>query len=70
MRPTYHYDKNHKMIYVGQKVLAEGREYTVGVTETNNGGITYVLTGNGSQRRLNEFGARQIELVIGTEKED
>lgn len=51
------------MIYVGQKVLAEGREYTVGVTDTNNGGIAYILVNNEGSRRLNEFGAQQMEVV-------
>ena len=63
MRPTYHYDKNHRMIYVGQKVLAGGMEYTVDVSETENGGIAYILVNNEGSRRLNEFGAQQMEIV-------
>ena len=58
------------MIYVGQKVLAEDEEYTVGVTTTDNGGIVYTLNGDKGQRRLNDFGAMQMEVVNREEEEN
>jgi len=64
MKPTYHYDKNHKMIYVGQKVRAGGEEYTVDMDVTD-GHCTYLLRGKGEPRRLNEFGAQQLEVING-----
>ncbi len=65
MRPTYHYDKNHKMIYVGQKVRAGDKTWTVVIREDDGKSPYRLESEDGEIRRLNEFGAQQLEVCNG-----
>lgn len=62
-QPTYHYDCNHKMIYVGDHVTAYGVKYVVGTSLDNNGNSYYVLRGRHDVKRLNAFGAMEMEVT-------
>ena len=61
-QPTYHYDCNHKMIHVGQSVKAYGVKYVVGIALDNNGNSYFVLRSRNDVKRLNAFGAMEMEV--------